>query len=137
MTENSQICPHEVAIVVDRDLGLKLSKLAQQYHVWIVESPANTPAIHDEWAKEPRDPSVDPLGRGATAFEAAPDETPRAMCERIAGEVEKHHGEYGHQPPWSEIRVLGASLDPYLAEVFRNMGAVRFDTTQDGFVCRR
>ena len=137
MTEESHVRLHEVAIVVDRDFGAKLSKLTQQYHVWIVESSANTPAIQDEWAKEPGDPSTDPLGPGATAFEAAPDETLQAMCARIAYQVEEHHGEHGHQPPWSEVRVLGTSLDPYLEKVFRNLGAVHFDTTRDGFVCRR
>jgi hypothetical protein len=137
MLDHSQGTAHKVAIVVDRNFGNKLVDLARQYHVWIVESSSNTPVIRDVWASEPSDPNADLLGPGVTSFEATDNETAQAMCARISGDVEDHHGEFGHEPPWSEIEIVGAPLDPYLEGVFLEMGASHFEATPDGFVCRR
>lgn len=137
MTDLSHVGVHRVAIVVDRDFGAALSALASQYHVWIVESPQNAPAIRAAWAAETLDASVDPLGPGVTAFEDSSHETAAESCRRIASEVDEHHGELAHEPPWSEIRVVGVPLDPELEAIFRGIGAVQFRRLPDGFVCYR
>jgi hypothetical protein len=59
------------------------------------------------------------------------------MCARIAGDVDEHHGEFGHDPPWREIEVFGADLNDRLQNVFEELGAITFEKTRDGFVCRR
>ncbi len=131
------VSSHRVAIVVDREFGPALSALASRYHVWVVESPTNSPFVREEWEQQSSDSDTDPMGLGVTSFEAAAEEPAEAMCERIADDVEDHHGEFGHDPPWSEIRVVGVSLGPRLEEVFGDFGVVEFVRTPDGFVCRR
>lgn len=128
---------HKVAIIVDREFGASLVDLASQYHVWIVESSANTPVIHEVWSSEALDGDGDPLGPGVTAFQAGAEESPDEMCERIAYEVDDHHGEFGHDPPWTEIKVIGAALSPRLEEAVHDIGAARLCVTPNGFICRR
>lgn len=132
-----EIKPHRVALVVDRHFGRALPALAADYHVWIVQSATNAPAIKDVWGRETLGKETDPLGTGVTAFEADIDEPADAICCRMAEEVAEHHGEFAHDPPWSEIRVVGVTLSPQLDEAFRAIGAVDVVAADDGFLCRR
>ncbi|HMR10978.1 MAG TPA: hypothetical protein PKA88_34605, partial [Polyangiaceae bacterium] len=66
-----------------------------------------------------------------------PQESPAEICVRLSEELEAHHGEFAHDPPWSEIEVYGVSLSPELESVFRELGATAFESTIDGFICRR
>jgi hypothetical protein len=59
------------------------------------------------------------------------------MCARIAEEVDVHHGELGHDPPWSEILVVGVPLSAVLRQVFCAIGGRSFGPTADGFRIRR
>lgn len=128
---------HRVAIVVDRAFGARLAGLAANRHVWIVESPANAPAIRQVWDDPGSGDEDDPLGPGVTSFAANESETAEGMCTRIAGDVAEHHSEASHDPPWDEIEVIGVPLSARLRQVFESIGATVFEHTADGFVCRR
>lgn len=128
---------HRVAIVLDPEFGAALSVLAGQYHVWVIESPTNMPVVHAVWAATTPDEDADTMGPGVTAFLALAGEAPEVACSRIALDVDDHHGEFGHDPAWSEIRVIGVSLVPDLEELFREVGATQVHATSDGFVCYR
>lgn len=126
-----------VAIVVDRAFGSRLAALASDRHVWIVESPVNSPAIRQVWDGPASGDEDDPLGPGVTSFAAIDAETPEAMCARIADDVAEHHNDASHDPPWAEIGVIGVPLSPLLRQFFENIGGTVFHQTPDGFVCRR
>lgn len=128
---------HLVAIVVDPHYGDALKALAGSHHVWVVRSLANDRATWSVWSVGVSGAEDDPMGPGATLFDAIPGESRESMCERIALEVQEHHGEFGHDPPWSEIRVIGVSVDPNLEELFRDIGAQSVVVSEDGFTCRR
>jgi hypothetical protein len=83
------------------------------------------------------DPTADPLGPGITSFLAIEGESQEEMCSRLAGDVDEHHGEFSHDPPWSEILVFGVPLSERLRASFTELGASQFEITQDGFICRR
>jgi hypothetical protein len=129
--------PYKVGIVVDRSFGEEIPELAHSFHVWAVESPINTPAIHEFWEMEYMDPGADPLGPGITSFEASEGESTEEMCARIARDVDEHHGEFAHDPPWSEIEVYGVKLSGCLEDVFVQLGAAEFELSKKGFICRR
>jgi hypothetical protein len=117
--------------VVDRNFGDRIVEIARSCHVWVLESASNTPVVRRLWA------AANPLSPRITTFAARDPESAEDACARIAGDVAQHHGEYAHDPPWSEIVVYGVSLDERLREVFGDLGATQFALTQEGFVCRR
>jgi hypothetical protein len=65
------------------------------------------------------------------------NESPEEICAQIASTVDEHHGEYSQDPPWSEIKVYSAMLSPALRAVLVAIGASEFESTPDGFLCRR
>lgn len=132
------IRPHRVGIVVDPEFGEQILPLARQLHLWVVHSVANTPAIRDFWAQEASSAvSDDALDTGVTSFETLAAESPEETCSRILETVDAHHGEWSHEPPWSEIEVFGSSLSPRLREAFEEFGAEEFLPTPSGFIARR
>jgi hypothetical protein len=120
---------YRVGLVVDRSYGERLVELARSFHVWAVASPSNTPVIQRLWAEA--------TSAGITSFKASEEESAEAMCARIADDIDEHHGELAHDPPWSEIAVYGVSLSERLREVFAELGATEFAPNEEGFVCRR
>jgi hypothetical protein len=128
---------HKVGIVVDRSYAQRIPDLARAFHVWVVESPQNTPVIEQFWKEECAGVDADPLESGITSFQADDAESDRMLCARIASDVDLHNGELAHDPPWSEIAVYGSALDDQLREAFSDLGATSFERTLEGFVCRR
>lgn len=127
----------KVGLVVDRNFGPRVAPLARSFHVWVIESPGNTPFIKAFWNDEPQPPQYDPLAPGITSFSANDKESPEAACARIADDIDVHHGELSQDPPWSEIEVFGVELSDKLRESFTEIGATSFEPTHDGFICRR
>lgn len=132
-----QTPPHKVGIVVDPNFGDRVAELARVFHVWVVESRANTPVIQGVWKSGMADAAADPLAVGVTSFAAGEGESPEETCARIAWNVDEHHNESSHDPPWSEIEVFGVKLTEALRDVFEELGATACIPTQEGFVCRR
>ncbi|WP_147443901.1 hypothetical protein [Corallococcus sicarius] len=128
---------HKVGIVVDQNFGDRVADLARVFHVWVVESRDNTPGIQRVWEDGMVDAAADPLAVGVTSFAAVEGESPETMCARIAGDVDEHHNEFAHEPPWSEIEVFGGKLTATLRDIFEELGATACVPTEEGFVCRR
>lgn len=128
---------HKVGIVVDQGFGDRVAELARVFHVWVVESDANTPVIQEVWKSANMAPAADPIAVGVTSFAAGAGESPEELCARIAWNVDEHHNESAHDPPWSEIEVFGVKLTATLRDVFEELGATACIPTEEGFVCRR
>ena len=123
---------------MDRSFGLRVAAAAAQFHLWVVESAGNTPAVPGVWAERGMDDDEeDPLGVGVTSFAAGASESAESRCARIAELVDEHHGAHAHDPAWSEIEVFGVSLSERLRTAFERIGATTFESTTEGFVCRR
>lgn len=129
--------PHRIGIVLDPEFGRRLSQLARQFHLWVVVSDANTPAIRDSWRDEATKETGDPLASGVTSFEMSPGESREDVCARLLETVDDHHGEHAHEPPWSEIEVYGLAITPRLQSLFTDFGAEEFTATASGFIARR
>lgn len=131
------LLPRKVGLIVDRNFGRKIAALARTFHVWVVASPTNSPVIEQFWKSESPASDGDPLAVGITSFVSREQESAEAICARLAGEVDEHHGDGAQEPPWSEIEVFGAQIDPTLRKSFEDIGVTSFEPTKEGFVCRR
>src|SRR5262245_46789716 len=112
--------PYCVAIVLETDLGDRLGELAARMPVWIVDTPANRAAAQRYWAHNPGRPHTE----GVTTFvldASRPDD-----LADVLSEVDLHHGEYSHDPPYSVVEVFGADLTPALRQAFAEFGLTRF-----------
>ena len=46
--------------------------------------------------------------RGVTTFKFNAADTPEQICLAVLDDVDLHHGESSHYPPWSVLEVVGA-----------------------------
>ena len=125
---------HRVAIVVDRNFGERLRELSRHCHVWACKTPDNLHVAVQLWAEKSGGYSFE---AGVTIFNVSAEATPEAMCRDILWTVDLHHGEYSHDPPWSEIEVVGAALTPPLRAGLEDYGVEDFEERPDGFLAIR
>jgi hypothetical protein len=122
---------HKVILVFDRAFGERLVEMAQKNYVWIIGSPANEIAVRKYASTVRWSEGEDPLGSGVTTFESA------EINEPFMENLWEHHGEYSHNPPLSEIVVIGASLTKTAADAWSEYGFIISQQERDGFTARR
>lgn len=125
--------PHEVAIVVVRDFGDRLIALSRRLHTWICDTPANRAVATTIWDNVPSHN----FESGVTTFKFAAEASAPELVDAIMVEVDLHHGEYSHDPPWSVIEVIGCPPTESLAAAFAAFGADLVSTGVDMFEARR
>jgi hypothetical protein len=70
---------------------------------------------------------------GLSTYKRLPGESPEEEIVRLIEMIEDHHGEFAHTPPWSEIEVIGAHVDPQRMEATaRDVGATSVVPTPEG-----
>ncbi|MGH8570695.1 MAG: hypothetical protein ACREXU_22495 [Gammaproteobacteria bacterium] len=72
-----------------------------------------------------------------TTFKFNANESPERVCLAVLGDVDVHHGEYSHDPPWSVLEVFGASSTAELEAALRGYGVDRIEKTEAGFAAFR
>jgi hypothetical protein len=72
-----------------------------------------------------------------TLFRINADETGEQMILNILEQVDLHHGEYSHDPAWSELDVYGTRNSPDIEAALRECGVTRIDATGEGFIAWR
>lgn len=127
---------HIVGIVLDPRFGDRIADIARDFHVWIVASEVNTPAVERFLRSGAADESRGMFDSGVSVFFGADGETPEEMWERVMDLIDDHHGEWAHDPPWSEIRVFGARLSRPLTALLAEYGVTELIPTADGFIGR-
>lgn len=101
--------------------------------MWICGSPENKRATETVWAGQ-KEPSIE---FGVTTFNYDPTEAPeQILIERLA-DIDLHHGEHSHSPPWTALEVVGAKASPEVVEALSEYGAERIENTGAGFVAHR
>jgi hypothetical protein len=125
--------PHKVAIVIEPDFGDRLVPLSRRLHVWVCDTPAKRAAAHTIWGDDP----IYDLESGVTIFEFAPDASRPEVIAAVLDDVDLHHGEFSHDPPWSVIEVIGCSPTESLSAAFAAFGAQLSAVGLDACVARR
>lgn len=123
---------YRIALVVDDFFGARLLDLARERYVWVVDSTCNAPWIQRSWAASPADVE-DPLLLGISSFSRYLNENDDDLIVRLLEMIDEHHGEFAHDPPWSEIEVLGARQSERIAEAAQLFGVDRIEETETGF----
>lgn len=124
---------YAVAVVVDRDFGERLLRLAQRVHVWVCATPPNRRFAEEYWQAVPESS----LERGVTAFDVSESDSPEEMLLGVLPNVERHHGEHSHTPPWETLEVFGVAATPAIREALGGFGVGDYVATPDGFRCKR
>jgi hypothetical protein len=112
-----------VAVVVDRQFGDRLSKLASRLPVWIGTSLKNRTAVDHVRAQHP--------GYDITSINAGADYSGEDLLLSQLEVIDLHH----HY--WRTIEVYGTPLTPMLTMAFEEFGVTEFKDTSDGFLATR
>lgn len=122
---------YRIFLVLDDHFGDRVEALARDTYVWLVQSPYNDASAELVWRES--ESSDDPLQRGLSTYKRLPGESPEEEIVRLIEMIEDHHGEFAHTPPWSEIEVIGAHVDPQRMEATaRDVGATSVVPTPEG-----
>ena len=122
---------YRITLVVDDCFGRRVLDLAQTTYVWLVESTEN-----DLWAKlacETLQHGGDPLLHGVSTFRRERGEDLDSLIIRVLDMIDEHHGEFAHEPEWSEIEVLGASPSSAIEAAAIEYGVARCEPISGGF----
>ena len=125
--------PYTVAVVVDPEFGHRLSSIAGEMPVWIADTPTNRPAVEHIWASDRSGPGAE----GVTIFKVSSGESPDQSCARILGDVDLHHGQFSHDPPFGAVEVFGALLTPLLERALGKLGFKDIVPREGGFRAER
>ena len=125
---------HRVAIVFDEHASSLVRAIADRCHVWLVESEENMKAAQTCWARA--NPVDNKLVSGVTTFVRG-SELPEKALEMVLELVEDHHGEFAHDPPVSEVLVVGFEPTDEMLEVLREWGFTEFQSSAEGLVGKR
>jgi len=101
--------------------------------VWIVDTTANRAAAEGIWAARPGFTHLN----GLTTFVVDPDSTPEVWLADILPNVDLHHGEHSHVPPYAGIEVFGARANSVVRKVLQQLGIGRIKERPGGFIATR
>lgn len=124
---------NKVSLVLDSDVGDRLSELASDSHVWLIDAPANRAAASKYRARNPKGGA----GSGVTTFRASDDTSDLEKCLGVLGTIDLHHGEYSSDPPYSILEVVGLPRSREVISALENLGFKNFEDTEAGFRAER
>ncbi len=127
------IDPYRVVVVLDPDYGERLSQLAGQAPVWIVDTPKNRAEAQKIWAAEPNRSHLD----GVTTFKTNSDSSPEDVLIDELDTIDDHHGIHSANPPYTVVEVIGSSITDRLKSKFSQFGFNQFESTPQGFYAIR
>ncbi len=120
---------YTVGIVVDAQFGNRIGQLAREMPVWVVDTPVNRAAAEQLWREDPGRTKLE----GITTFKVDLSGTPNDWCRDILQDVDLHHGELSHDPPYGSVVVIGTGLSVELRAVFESYGFREFSVEGQGF----
>jgi hypothetical protein len=120
---------YRVFVVLDREYGDRLSSLADNEPVWIVDTPTNRAAAKAVWVSQPHRDHLD----GITTFKVSDDCSPENALINELPTIDLHHGVYSANPPYTVIEVVGAQISAEIRNKLSQFGFDQFEPTQQGF----
>jgi hypothetical protein len=120
---------HRVFVVLDREYGERLSELAANGPVWIVDTPTNRAVAQKIWTADRNRSHLD----GVTAFktgDACSSET--TLIDQL-DTIDLHHGTYSANPPYTVLEVIGTTISERVKTQLSQFGFNQFQRTAEGF----
>jgi hypothetical protein len=119
-----------VAVVLDPTFGDRLRDLPVGTPVWIADTPVNRAAAEALWVSRPELTHLD----GVTTFRIDPGSGPEVWLAEVLPDLDLHHGEYSHVPPYAGIEVFGAGATPVVREALGQLGIGNITERPGGFL---
>jgi hypothetical protein len=116
---------YRVFVVLDRSYGERLSEVAKQGPVWIVDTPANRKVAETN-------PNRDHLN-GITTFKSRDGISAENVFINELATIDLHHGTYSANPPYTVIEVIGAVADDKVKAALSEFGFDQFEVMPEGF----
>ena len=125
--------PRTVAIVLDEAFSARLATLAESASVWVVDSPANRPAIESLWtARRTRGAEYD-----VTVFRTIPGLSAADHVDGVVRSVERHRDPDDGAASVGAIEVYGTEASDAMRATFEAHGYLRLEPLDDGFRAHR
>ena len=122
-----------IAIVLDEAFSARLASLAESVAVWVVDSPANRPAIESLWtARRTRGAEYD-----VTVFRTIPGLSAAEHVDGVVRSVERHRSSDDDTPHVGAIEVYGTEASDAMRATFESHGYARLEPIDDGFRAHR
>jgi hypothetical protein len=125
--------PYRVFVVVDREYGERLGKLAQTGPVWIVDTPTNRTVAQQIRAANPSRSHLD----GVTTFKFGETSSSEDILINELDAIDLHHGVYSANPPYTVLEVIGTGITARLKAELSDFGFDDFQETDQGFRAMR
>jgi hypothetical protein len=124
---------YRVYVVLDREYGDRLSKLAADGPVWIVDTPTNRAVAQKIWTADPNRSHLD----GVTTFKTADASSPETALIEQLDTIDLHHGTYSANPPYTVLEIIGATISERIQTELSQFGFDQFQGTAEGFCAVR
>jgi len=125
--------PYRIFVVVDREYGERLGKLAQTGPVWIVDTPANRSVAQQIWVANPNRSHPN----GVTTFKFGETSSSEDILVNELDAIDLHHGTHSANPPYTVLEVIGAGISARLKVELSQFGFDEFQETAQGFRAMR
>jgi hypothetical protein len=120
---------YRVFVVLDRDYGERLSELAKNGPVWIVDTPTNRAAAQRSWTANPNRSHLD----GITTFKTTDTSSPETALIEQLDTIDLHHGMYSANPPYTVLEIIGTTISERTKSELSQFGFDQFQGTAEGF----
>ena len=117
-----------VGLAVDPEFR-DLASVARRMPLWVVDTPFNRPLAESHWRDHHNHTHLD----GVTLFTVVAGDLPEEWCANVLRDIDLHHGQHSHNPPYSAVEVFGVKLTDRLRNAFAEFGFTTFDERGDGF----
>ena len=117
---------------MNSDFGTELASLAEQFHVWVMDTPVNRRATEAIWALGSGDRT-----HGVTTFKRDEGESIESSVLDLLAVIDDHHG---LREAWATdvvLEVLGVPLTANIRSALESLGPFDIVERPDGFVATR
>jgi hypothetical protein len=123
----------KVYVVVDREFGEQLARLARGVPIWIVDTPLNRAVAQRLWKERHQEDYL----TGITTFNDLESSSAEDLLVRELDTIDLHHGAESADPPYTVLEVLGTPLTDRIKSELSQYGFDEFHPNSAGFYAVR
>ena len=124
---------YRVYVVVAPHYGERLRDLPADEPIWVIDSEENHSVIQTLWNERKGSSHLD----GITSFKYDSKGNPEDWFVNELATIDLHHGEFSHDPPYTVLKVIGATLSKKIEEALEEYGFTKCKRTTEGFIAER
>lgn len=117
-------------MTLDPSYGIRLHNLPPGEPVWVIDSEVNNPIIQKIWKSQNTTTHLE----GLTSFKYDKNGNPESWLLDELQNIDLHHGEHSHKPPYSVINVVGTVCTDLISRELEEYGFVKHEPTPEGFM---